>query len=37
MGVGHGEIWVQISTLLVPSLATLGKEIKDSMAQFPHL
>lgn len=35
-GFAEGEIGVQISTLPFPSLVILGKEIKDSMAQFPH-
>lgn len=32
IGFGIGEIWVQISTLLLPSVVTSGKEIKGSMA-----
>lgn len=37
MGFGIREICIQIQSLPIPDLVSLGKQIKDSMAQFSHL
>lgn len=37
IGLGIREIWVQTPILSIAGLVPLGKKIKYSMAQFPHL